>query len=169
MTKSRWEARADGQTRAEVETQVQGPVAHLGADHGGHRGAGDVGRVRRRRVRAVGKSDLTSTIEVASVDEGGSPAAKPQGKPLTGAIDLLLLGVDTRQNQDEDNARSDTIIMLHVPASHDEAYLISIPRHTIVDSPAWPKSGWNGGSGKITEMYYHGSQRDQGWRAAPVW
>lgn len=109
-------------------------------------------------------SDLTSSIEVASVDSGGSPAPKPQGKPLTGAIDLLLLGVDTRQNQDKDNARSDTIMMLHVPASHDEAYLMSIPRDTIVESPAWPKAGWSGGSGKITEMYYHGSQRGQGWQ-----
>ncbi|NUT31576.1 MAG: LCP family protein [Hamadaea sp.] len=109
-------------------------------------------------------SDLTSQIEVASVDDGTTPPPKPQGKPLTGAIDLLMLGVDTRQNQGKDNARSDTIMILHVPASHDEAYLMSIPRDAWVDSPAWPKSGWSGGTGKITEMFYHGSQRGQGWR-----
>ena len=54
---------------------------------------------------------------------------------------MLLLGVDARARWAADDVRSDTIIILHIPASHDQAYLISIPRDTEAQIPAFEKSG----------------------------
>jgi LCP family protein required for cell wall assembly len=108
-------------------------------------------------------SDLTGSIEVGTVAEDGV-VDKPQGKPLSGSIDLLLLGVDTREGWREGTSRSDTIMLLHVSAAHDEAYLMSIPRDTLVDIPPWPKSGYNGRRFKINEAYQGGSQNGQGWK-----
>src|SRR5206468_8254087 len=64
---------------------------------------------------------------------GGRPA-----KTVDGALNILMLGSDSR---DPDNKakpgewRTDTMIILHIPASHDKAYLISIPRDLYVPIP----------------------------------
>jgi LCP family protein required for cell wall assembly len=91
-------------------------------------------------------------------------AAAVEGQALEGPVNLLLLGVDApiHDGQSEDT-RSDTIIVLHVPATHDQAYLISVPRDTWVDVPAFERSGYYGGQAKITEAFYHGSQNGAGW------
>ncbi|MCW3843521.1 LCP family protein [Micromonospora yasonensis] len=85
------------------------------------------------------------------------------GNNLDGAIDMLLLGVDARERWAKDDVRSDTIIILHIPASHDQAYLISIPRDTEAQIPANPKSGYRGGVDKINAAFYWGAQKGGGW------
>ncbi|NUT21909.1 MAG: LytR family transcriptional regulator [Hamadaea sp.] len=104
-------------------------------------------------------NDLTGSIETANVDENGAGRARP----MTGAINLLLLGLDTREGWAENTSRADTIMVLHVAASHDEAYLMSIPRDTEVDIPSWTPSAYAGGHDKINAAYYFGSQQGQGW------
>jgi LCP family protein required for cell wall assembly len=106
-------------------------------------------------------SDLTGSIETGTTD---TQAPAPQGKPLTGAIDLLLLGLDQRESWKANSARADTIMMLHVSAAHDEAYLMSVPRDAKVHIPAWPKAGYGGGTDRVNSAFYAGSQRDQGWQ-----
>jgi LCP family protein required for cell wall assembly len=71
----------------------------------------------------------------------GDAAADP-GKELAGPINLLLLGVE----EQGEGARSDSILVLHIPASHDQAYLISFPRDTLVSVPGY----WDM---KITEAF----------------
>jgi LCP family protein required for cell wall assembly len=78
------------------------------------------------------------------------------GNNLDGPIDMLLLGVDARERWAADNVRSDTIIILHIPASHDQAYLISIPRDTEVEIPGH-------GTDKINAAFYFGAQNGGGW------
>lgn len=68
------------------------------------------------------------------------------GEELTGPLNLLLLGVEERG----EGARSDTIIVLHIPSSHNQAYLISVPRDTWVSVPGH-------GNMKITEAFNAGS------------
>ncbi|HYN95800.1 MAG TPA: LCP family protein, partial [Pilimelia sp.] len=85
----------------------------------------------------------------------------PAGKALDGPINLLLLGVDERSRNPGD-VRSDTIIILHIPASHDQAYLVSVPRDTYVDVPAFAKSGYPGGRSKITDAFHAGAQKGAG-------
>ncbi|HEY0699813.1 MAG TPA: LCP family protein [Micromonospora sp.] len=85
------------------------------------------------------------------------------GKSLDGPIDMLLLGVDARARWAVNDTRADTIIVLHIPATHDQAYLISIPRDTEVHVPAFKKSGYPGGVSKANEAFFHGAQNGGGW------
>ncbi|WP_244298697.1 LCP family protein [Micromonospora cremea] len=85
------------------------------------------------------------------------------GASLDGPIDMLLLGVDARERWAADNVRSDSIIILHIPASHDQAYLISIPRDTQAEIPAFPKSGYTGGTAKINAAFEAGARNGGGW------
>jgi LCP family protein required for cell wall assembly len=81
----------------------------------------------------------------------GDAAAEP-GKELDGPLNLLLLGVE----EQGEGARSDTIIVLHIPSSHDQAYLISMPRDTWVSVPGY----WDM---KITEAFNAGYENGGGW------
>jgi LCP family protein required for cell wall assembly len=81
-------------------------------------------------------------------------AASDPTEELEGPINMLLLGTDAR-GAESDDIRSDTIIVLHVPSSHDQAYLISVPRDTWVAVPGY----WEM---KITEAFYHGFQDGDG-------
>jgi LCP family protein required for cell wall assembly len=83
------------------------------------------------------------------------------GKALEGPINILLLGVDERTRNPGD-VRSDTIIVLHIPATHDQAYLVSVPRDTFVDVPAFKPSGYSGGRSKITDAFHAGAQNGAG-------
>jgi LCP family protein required for cell wall assembly len=85
------------------------------------------------------------------------------GASLDGPIDMLLLGVDARERWAADDVRSDSIIILHIPASHDQAYLISIPRDTEAQIPAFPKSGYPGGTDKINAAFQAGARNGGGW------
>ena len=85
------------------------------------------------------------------------------GASLDGPIDMLLLGVDARERWAADNVRSDSIIILHIPASHDQAYLISIPRDTEAQIPPFKKSGFTGGTDKINAAFQAGARNGGGW------
>jgi LCP family protein required for cell wall assembly len=85
------------------------------------------------------------------------------GKSLDGPIDMLLMGVDARARWAVDELHADTIIMLHIPATHDQAFLVSIPRDTRFKVPAFPKSRYAGGTAKATEAFYWGAQNGGGW------
>jgi LCP family protein required for cell wall assembly len=82
--------------------------------------------------------------------------AGPQGTTIEGPVNLLLVGLDQREAQNDDSVRSDTIIMVHIPASHDQAYLVSIPRDLRVKIPNYSKSGFNGYSTKINAAFQGG-------------
>jgi LCP family protein required for cell wall assembly len=82
--------------------------------------------------------------------------AAVNGNNIDGPLNLLLVGVD-KQPTDGSGQHSDTIIILHIPATHDRAYLISIPRDTSVDIPAFPKTNFGGGSYKVNAAFTFGS------------
>jgi LCP family protein required for cell wall assembly len=65
-----------------------------------------------------------------------------QGRPVKtveGSVNMLLVGSDSRDpDAPLDKAsewRADTIIVMHIPSSHDRAYLVSIPRDLYVPIP----------------------------------
>jgi len=76
-----------------------------------------------------------------------SQIANRPPKEAHGALNLLLLGSDSRDPDNEAKPgewRTDTMIVLHIPSSHDRAYLISLPRDLYVHipkSPTNPKLG----------------------------
>ena len=81
-------------------------------------------------------------------------------RSLDGPLNILLAGIDPRQADVE--PRSDSIIVVHVDEGLDDAYLFSIPRDTVVDIPAFAKSGYGGGRGKINAAMAYGSRRAGG-------
>lgn len=103
----------------------------------------------------------TSTVLSDKTTGGGAPA----GKLPDGAMNLLLLGLDTREGWDKtgQSSRSDTIIIMHISASHDSADMISIPRDMIARIPADASMGFNGSTEKINSAYAYGSMNGRGW------
>ncbi|MET7420906.1 LCP family protein [Dactylosporangium sp. NPDC005555] len=86
------------------------------------------------------------------------PAAEQQGRHVTisGSKNILLMGIDPRPGQDEsESIRSDSIIVLHIPAGHDSAYLVSIPRDTWVKIPRFDngRKSYAGGHDKINGAF----------------
>jgi LCP family protein required for cell wall assembly len=77
---------------------------------------------------------------------------------IDGPINFLLLGLDQREGEEaEDRIRADSIVLLHIPAAHDVAYMISIPRDSGVEIPAYPATKYGGGFGKINSAFAYGA------------
>ncbi|HEX7746468.1 MAG TPA: LCP family protein [Micromonosporaceae bacterium] len=80
--------------------------------------------------------DLKRTDAFAGVT-AGRPA-----KTVDGPVNILLVGSDSRDPDaplDRGSKwRADTIILMHVPSSHDRAYLVSMPRDLYVPIPDNP-------------------------------
>jgi LCP family protein required for cell wall assembly len=108
-------------------------------------------------------SSATSGVTQDDLLGGTKKSAAEGGNSLKGPIDLLLMGVDARKRWAVDELHADTIIILHIPASHDQAYLVSVPRDTEVQVPPFAKSRYPGGTAKATEAFFHGAQNGGGW------
>ncbi|ROO90071.1 LytR family transcriptional attenuator [Actinocorallia herbida] len=126
---------------------------------GGRRARGAVSAraaVRRRRLVAV--TAAASALVLAGSGAGWAFQEYFKGKVQTldldmaggaprGAMNILLAGVDKRDGMSakdikrlhlgkEAGARSDTMMMVHVSADHDEVTIVSLPRDTLVTIPA---------------------------------
>jgi LCP family protein required for cell wall assembly len=114
-------------------------------------------------VALVGQKALTAryTRNVPQEDLLGD-AKEPQRQESQGPLNILMVGVDARPGESIAAARADTIIILHVPASRDRAYLISVPRDLMVQVKPYPRSGYGGGRAKMTEAYFWGAQGGAG-------
>jgi polyisoprenyl-teichoic acid--peptidoglycan teichoic acid transferase len=80
---------------------------------------------------------------------------------VTGAKNILLVGIDTRQSWDSSQlSRSDSIIILHIPANHAKGYLVSLPRDSYVSIPAYDNGAvpYSGGKNKINSAFAFGSR-----------
>ncbi|GAA2684905.1 LCP family protein [Actinoplanes palleronii] len=97
---------------------------------------------------------------------GGGVGAQTGGKLPDGAVNLLMLGLDTRAGWEKSGlgSRSDTIIVLHIPASRDKMQMLSIPRDTYAQIPADEELHFGGSSGRINGAFMYGSQGTGGWK-----
>ncbi len=91
-----------------------------------------------------------------------SPNARRHGAPVKGPLNYLLLGSDARPGGSDTGERSDTIIIMHVPAAMNGAYLVSIPRDLRVDIPADGSVDFPGGTDKINASFSYGTQQGHG-------
>jgi LCP family protein required for cell wall assembly len=82
----------------------------------------------------------------------------PPGADITGPLDLLLIGVDTRTSIPDWQPHADAVMLLHVAAGLDSGYLYSLPRDLRVDMPPLPAAGFGGGRYKLTEAMSRGSR-----------
>jgi LCP family protein required for cell wall assembly len=105
-----------------------------------------------RYAGAVQTKDLFGDAAV------GAPKAKVSD--IKGPLDILLVGIDPRDAKTA--PLSDSIIVVHVPASMDQAYLFSIPRDLVVDIPPFDQTGFRGGQAKINAAMSYGSSIGNG-------
>lgn len=102
-------------------------------------------------VAAVSQHSMFLTPGDVDVVSGLSPTQASAQRPVTSlpkgdaeAFNVLLLGSDTREGQGSGfgsadvytGARSDTAMLLHVPADRENATVVSFPRDLRVDVPA---------------------------------
>lgn len=52
-----------------------------------------------------------------------------------GEMNILVLGSDAREDEEPEDQRSDTMMLVHIPESRDEAYVMSIMRDLWVEIP----------------------------------
>jgi LCP family protein required for cell wall assembly len=84
-------------------------------------------------------------------------ASRPQKDAAAGkAMNFLLLGSDTRDPENLDGSRSDTIIVLHLNKDQTSAQLISIPRDTWVHIPKSANGQHGDTDSKINAAYAWG-------------
>jgi LCP family protein required for cell wall assembly len=92
----------------------------------------------------------------------------PKHASIDGAKNILLVGIDTRPGQNPTElVRADSVMIMHIPASHDRAYLVSIPRDTYIDIPAYNNgaTSYRGGKDKINAAFAYGGQGQTGLEA----
>ena len=82
-------------------------------------------------------------------------------KTVTGALNILLVGSDSRDPSAKDDSanawRADTLILMHIPADHKTAQLISIPRDLWVVVPSSNSAACDSGSrAKINASFAFG-------------
>ncbi|MFG2165434.1 LCP family protein [Micromonospora chersina] len=99
--------------------------------------------------------DLARTDPFSQIT-GGRPA-----KQVDGALNILLVGSDSRDPDAEVDAagkwRADTLIVMHIPADHKHAYLVSIPRDLYVPIPENAGASCDSGSrNKINAAFAFG-------------
>ncbi len=79
-------------------------------------------------------NDLARTNPFPPVETQDRPV-----KTVDGALNILLVGTDSRDPDapmdQRGKWRADTIMVMHIPSNHQEAYLVSIPRDLYVPIP----------------------------------
>jgi anionic cell wall polymer biosynthesis LytR-Cps2A-Psr (LCP) family protein len=103
---------------------------------------------------------LPTVIGAAAISDIPEIVVLPADAPtsIDGPINLLLLGMDQRDGIEAEGAiRADSIMIAHIPATHDKMYLISLPRDAEVEIPPYPATGYGGGYTKINAAFAMGA------------
>jgi LCP family protein required for cell wall assembly len=66
-----------------------------------------------------------------------------------GPLNFLLIGSNWRENAPGNGERADSIMVVHVPAAHDRAYLVAIPRDLYYTIKPYPPTNFTGSTEKI--------------------
>lgn len=123
-------------------------------------GGGAVAIVYALRDRyEVPTADLFGTPTPSeSPSATASPTPSP-GADITGPLNLLIVGVDTREFDPSWEPHADAVTILQVSRGLKSGYMFSLPRDLVVDIPRFPKSGYRGGRTKLTHAMSEGSRR----------
>lgn len=101
------------------------------------------------RGAAMPTAPTPSDVPSPSADGGAAGGAESAPPAADQPLDFVLLGSDSRDPNDAGSGRSDTLILVHLNAAHDRAYLISFPRDMWVPIPGH-------GTAKINAAYAYG-------------
>jgi LCP family protein required for cell wall assembly len=84
--------------------------------------------------------NLNRGVELPTDESSARPPKEPQE---TGTLNYVLLGSDSRDPGNEGNGRSDTILVVHLNAKRNKAYIISFPRDMYVNVPGYGRNKIN--------------------------
>ena len=84
--------------------------------------------------------NLTRGVELPNDESSLRPQKEAQE---TGTLNYVLLGSDSRDPESDGNGRSDTILVVHLNAKRNKAYIISFPRDMYVNVPGYGKNKIN--------------------------
>ena len=84
--------------------------------------------------------NLNRGVELPGDESSLRPSKEAQE---SGTLNYVLLGSDSRDPGNEGNGRSDTILVVHLNAKRDKAYIISFPRDMYVNIPGQGKNKIN--------------------------
>jgi polyisoprenyl-teichoic acid--peptidoglycan teichoic acid transferase len=84
--------------------------------------------------------NLNRGVELPTDESSVRPPKEPQE---TGTLNYVLLGSDSRDPGNEGNGRSDTILVVHLNAKRNKAYIISFPRDMYVNVPGYGRNKIN--------------------------
>ncbi|MFG2102621.1 LCP family protein [Micromonospora echinaurantiaca] len=101
-------------------------------------------------LRSV-ESDIDRVDAFSGVPEAERPQAVAKG-----ALNIMILGSDSRDPENTTGSRTDTIIVAHLPKDRSSAQLISIPRDTWVPVPRSKDGNHGGRDAKINAAYAWG-------------
>ncbi len=88
--------------------------------------------------------NITRGVDLPGDTPSPGETARPTKEPLeTGTLNYVLLGSDSRDPNNEGNGRSDSIMVVHLNAKRNKAYIISFPRDMYVDIPGYGKNKLN--------------------------
>ena len=105
-------------------------------------------------VEAYGRS-LNGNLGRTDAFAGLADSSRPT-QAVTGAMNVLLLGSDSRDPDKTADSRTDTIMLLHLDADHQRAEVISIPRDTWAFVPKSADGRHGNTMAKINSAYAWG-------------
>ena len=81
----------------------------------------------------------------------------PPGSDIVGPLNILIVGVDTREDEPSWQPKADADMIMHLNKDLSSAYLTSLPRDLLVDIPAYGPSHFGGENSKLTHAMAFGS------------
>lgn len=98
-------------------------------------------------------------LEQEDLFNPGEAEQERYGEDIEGPVNILLAGLDTRPSRPDEIPRADAVVIVHVPESMDEAYLVSLPRDALVDIPPFEPTGYQGGRDRLNAAMAVGAQQ----------
>ncbi len=102
-----------------------------------------VGSVSKSFTSNVQRQKLLPSYPPDSTDGPDSEESARPSSGKTKAVNYVLMGSDSRTAADAGAGRSDTLMVLHLDADREHAYLVSFPRDMYVAIPGYGKNKIN--------------------------
>lgn len=106
--------------------------------------------------KAIPQTDLFGSAS-PSASAPASPTLEP-GADIKGPLNILIVGIDSRETIKTWQPHADAVMIMHVSADLQSAYLTSLPRDLVVKVPAFKKANFPGETTKLTHAMSYGAR-----------